>query len=87
MPCYGRALLGTFTQLDDEDARAITGALALGTPGRLTAIAAGTINSNFALETDQGRWFVRVNEGKSPDDCAQNVRCWPRGCTQLAPGG
>ncbi len=70
MPCYGRALLGTFTQLDDEDARAIAGALALGTPGRLTAIAAGTINSNFALETDQGRWFVRVNEGKSPDDCA-----------------
>ena len=61
--------MGTFTQLDDEDARAIARALDLGTPGQLTPIAAGTINSNFALDTDRGRWFVRVNEGKSAEDC------------------
>ncbi len=28
-------------------------------------IAAGTVNSNFAVETDRGRYFVRINEGKS----------------------
>jgi homoserine kinase type II len=61
--------VGTFTVLDDEDARAIAGALDLGTPTRLAPIAAGTINSNFALDTDRGRWFVRVNEGKSEQDC------------------
>ena len=41
---------------------------ALGAPRGLTPIAAGTINSNFALETDRGRWFVRVNEGKTAAD-------------------
>lgn len=61
--------MGTFTLLDDDDARAIAGAFDLGAPTKLTSIAAGTINSNFALETDRGRWFVRVNEGKSVEDC------------------
>jgi homoserine kinase type II len=62
--------VGTFTLLDDDDARAIARAFDLGAPAKLTSIAAGTINSNFALETERGRWFVRVNEGKSVEDCA-----------------
>jgi homoserine kinase type II len=63
--------LATFTRLDDDDARAIARALDLGTPRALTPIAAGTINSNFALDTDDGaRWFVRVNEGKTRDAVA-----------------
>lgn len=61
--------MGTFTRLDDDDVRAIARELDLGTPARLVPIAAGTINSNFALETETGRWFVRVNEGKSEEDC------------------
>jgi len=40
----------------------------LGAPTRYEAIAAGTVNSNFALETDRGRYFVRVNEGKTEGD-------------------
>lgn len=62
--------MGTFTRLDDDDARAIAGAFDLGAPTRLLPIVAGTINSNFSLETESGRWFVRVNEGKSAEDCA-----------------
>jgi homoserine kinase type II len=62
--------VGTFTLLDDDDARAIARAFGLGAPTKLTSIAAGTINSNFALDTDDARWFVRVNEGKSVEDCA-----------------
>ncbi|MGN6110971.1 MAG: homoserine kinase [Kofleriaceae bacterium] len=37
-------------------------------------IAAGTINSNYALETTDGRWFVRVNEGKAEVDVAWEAR-------------
>ncbi len=62
--------VATFTRLDDADARAIAGAFALGDAAALAPIAAGTINSNFALTTAAGRWFVRVNEGKAPADVA-----------------
>ena len=31
-------------------------------------ISAGTINSNFLVETERGRWFLRVNEGKAESD-------------------
>lgn len=62
--------MATFTTLDDDDARAIATAFALGTPRALRPIAAGTINSNFALRTERGDWFVRVNEGKRVEDVA-----------------
>lgn len=62
--------MATFTRLDDADALAIASAFALGVPRGLRAIAAGTINSNFALDTDRGRWFIRVNEGKRAADVA-----------------
>jgi homoserine kinase type II len=32
------------------------------------AIDAGTINSNYSVSTQKGRYFLRVNEGKSEDD-------------------
>jgi homoserine kinase type II len=75
--------VATFTHLDDSDARAIAAAFDLGTPIELTPIAAGTINSNFALTTDRGRWFVRVNEGKSPEDVAWEAAL----CVDLAAAG
>jgi homoserine kinase type II len=62
--------VATFTRLDDADARDLAAALDLGVPRALRPIAAGTINSNFELETERGRWFVRVNEGKAPEDVA-----------------
>jgi homoserine kinase type II len=36
-------------------------------------IAAGTINTNIAVETVHGRRFLRVNEGKSEDDVAREA--------------
>jgi homoserine kinase type II len=66
---YGRAV-GTFTTLDDADVAAIADGFSLGKVTRWRAIAAGTINSNFDLETARGRWFVRVNEGKAVGDVA-----------------
>ncbi len=62
--------MATFTRLDDSDARAIAAAFELGATQALRPITAGTINSNFALHSERGDWFVRVNEGKRPEDVA-----------------
>jgi len=62
--------VGVFTRLGEAELAEVATVFALGAPGPFEAIAAGTINSNFRLDTDRGRWFVRVNEGKSEDDVA-----------------
>jgi homoserine kinase type II len=62
--------VGVFTRLGDAELSEVSGAFELGTPGSLEVIADGTINSNFRFDTDRGRWFVRVNEGKTEDDVA-----------------
>ena len=75
--------MGVFTRLVDSDLEDIARAFELGVVHRYEAIAAGTINSNFAVETDRGRWFVRVNEGKSEVDVAWEARL----VGELAAGG
>jgi homoserine kinase type II len=62
--------VGTFTTLGGDDFAAIARGFALGAPRAWSPIAAGTINSNFELTTADGRWFVRVNEGKAAGDVA-----------------
>jgi homoserine kinase type II len=62
--------MGLFTELPPEDAAAIARRYGLGDVRALAPIPAGTINSNFALETDRGRYFVRINEGKREDEVA-----------------
>ncbi len=66
--------MGTFTQLGTEELRALSTAFDLGDLTGSRAIAAGTINSNFALETSRGRFFLRVNEGKAEADVAWEAR-------------
>src|SRR5262249_6896773 len=58
-------------------------AFALGAVRSWRAIAAGTINSNFDVVTERGRWFVRVNEGKREDDVAWESEL----CAHLAERG
>ena len=70
---YGRGM-GAFTVLGDADLAAIADAFDLGTVRMWTAIAAGTINSNYALTTERASYFVRVNEGKSEADVAWEAR-------------
>ncbi len=60
--------MGRFTELTDGDVRALAAALELGSVRGWRPIDAGTINSNFALETDRGRFFLRINEGKREQD-------------------
>lgn len=66
--------MGVFTQLGLRELTEVAEAFELGTLRRHETIAAGTINSNFEVETDRGRFFVRVNEGKAEVDVAWEAR-------------
>ena len=66
--------MGVFTRLGADELASIASTFGLGTLVRCESITACTINSNFDLETDRGRWFVRVNEGKAEFDVAWEAR-------------
>ncbi|MCE9578393.1 MAG: homoserine kinase [Deltaproteobacteria bacterium] len=74
--------MGTFTVLDDADVAAIAQIFGLGPVTAWRAIAAGTINSNFAVTAGGARWFIRVNEGKSVEDVGWEAAL----CRHLAAG-
>lgn len=75
--------MGVFTELGRAELSAVADAFELGALQAFAPIAAGTINSNFVMHTAQGRWFVRVNEGKAEADVAWEARL----VTALAEGG
>jgi homoserine kinase type II len=60
--------MAPFTSLSAADAAVIADAFGIGAVQRCRPIPAGTINSNFALVTATGRWFLRINEGKDEAD-------------------
>lgn len=66
--------MGVFTQLGLVELTDVAAAFDLGAIRQHKTIAAGTINSNFEIETDRGRFFVRVNEGKAEVDVAWEAR-------------
>jgi homoserine kinase type II len=57
-----------FTVLDRADAEAACAEFGVGALIDLSPIAAGTINSNYRLSAEAGRFFLRVNEGKAEQD-------------------
>ncbi len=63
-----RWAVGTFTTLEDADLSSIAAGFGLGAVRSWRPIAAGTINSNFELVTEHGRYFLRINEGKALGD-------------------
>ena len=75
--------MGVFTQLGSAELAEVAEAFELGPVVRHHTIAAGTINSNFSVETERGRFFVRVNEGKAEVDVAWEARL----VAALAAGG
>lgn len=66
--------MGVFTKLGNAELDEAASLFGLGAVLASKAIAAGTINSNYCLETETGYWFVRVNEGKSEVDVAWEAR-------------
>jgi len=72
-----------FTRLGDGELADIAHAFELGAVRGARPIAAGTINSNFAVTTERGDWFVRINEGKAEADVAWEAQL----IAALAAGG
>jgi homoserine kinase type II len=62
--------VGRFTVLGPTELGELADAFDLGAVQQSRTIAAGTINSNFDLVTDRGRYFLRINEGKAEADVA-----------------
>jgi homoserine kinase type II len=60
--------MGNFRALSAADVRHILHALGAPAYLRHEPIAAGTINTNARVETAAGPLFLRINEGKQPDD-------------------
>jgi homoserine kinase type II len=62
--------MGTFRSLSADAVRTILASFGLdeGSYRGHSAIAAGTINTNLAVDTARGRFFLRVNEGKARAD-------------------
>jgi homoserine kinase type II len=60
--------VGQFTSVGFQEMADVCLQFDCGVLQTMESLVAGTINSNFALTTDQGRWFARVNEGKSLGD-------------------
>jgi homoserine kinase type II len=54
--------MAVLTAIDEGDARALLLAYGRGVPRALEGIAGGSVNSNFALETEQGKLFLRLYE-------------------------
>jgi homoserine kinase type II len=54
--------LGVFTRIDENELRTELESFSLGAFRRVEGIPHGSVNSNFAIETDGGRFFLRVYE-------------------------
>lgn len=57
--------MAAFTPLTSADAERIAGAFGLGRCEAVDAITAGCVNSNYRLDTDRGRFVVRLYERQS----------------------
>jgi len=66
--------VGTFTVLGPTELGELADAFDLGAVQQSRTIAAGTINSNFDVVTERGRYFLRINEGKAEVDVAWESR-------------
>lgn len=58
----------TFTHLGDAEIAALCAEFGIGELISFAPIPAGTINSNYRVDAAGGRFFLRVNEGKSEQD-------------------
>jgi homoserine kinase type II len=59
--------MGRFTELELADGQRIAAAHGLGECRAIVPISAGTVNSNYFLDTSRGRYFVRLYEQQDVD--------------------
>ncbi len=70
--------MAVFTKLTETEARKVCDFYQLGTFAKLEPIAAGSVNSNFFLQTDRGRFFARIYEEQALDGV-----CYERALTSF----
>jgi homoserine kinase type II len=68
------ARVGVFTQLGRHEAEEIARAYGLGAVREVRGIAAGSVNSNYALECEGGRFFLRIYEEQDAAGAAAEAR-------------
>ena len=69
-----RAAVAVLTPISDAEAGAFLRAYDVGELARVSGIAAGSVNSNFAIDTARGRFFLRVYEEQDrAGACAEAV--------------
>ena len=66
--------MAQFTRLGNAELAELSDVFEIGAVEVVHPISAGTINSNFEVHSERGRWFVRINEGKSEGDVAWEAR-------------
>ncbi len=62
--------MAVFTQLSVDDASIVTSAHGLGQARALTPIAAGSVNTNYFVDSERGRHFLRVYEEQNASGVA-----------------
>ena len=62
--------MALLTPLTDSDAARVADSYALGRVLRVEPLAAGSVNSNFVLTTERGRFFLRIYEEQRSDGVA-----------------
>jgi homoserine kinase type II len=77
--------MGSFRSLSADDVRGILRAFGAPAYRSHRPIAVGTINTNVAVETDDGPRFLRINEGKSEDDVAREAAIVAHAATRGVP--
>ncbi|HEY8088778.1 MAG TPA: phosphotransferase, partial [Polyangiaceae bacterium] len=81
--------MAVLTPIDDADAGALVSAYGLGTLRGWEGIAGGSVNSNFAVATDRGRFFLRLYEEQDREgaerETAMLVRLSAAGVATPAP--
>jgi homoserine kinase type II len=68
------ARVGVFTQLGREEADGIARVYGLGAVREVRGIAAGSVNSNYALVCEGGRFFLRIYEEQDAAGAAAEAR-------------
>ncbi len=67
------SFMGTFRTLSTADVEEVLSGYGLTGYRGHRAVAAGTINTNLAVELQGGTYFLRINEGKAPADVARET--------------
>jgi homoserine kinase type II len=63
--------MGSYTKIEEREARAILGLYGLGTPSEVKPLSLGISNSNYCVTVDGERYLLKISNDKGMEDLAQ----------------